>query len=722
MKADGKTPKQHIHALETLNRQLQEEIRNRKQAEERITHLNAVLKAIRNVNQLIVREKRKERLIKKICQALTGTRGYYNCWMVLFDEKGDFDVAAQSGVGEKFAKLLEIFQRGDLVANIRKAIKTPGVCFTENPSKTCGDCPLSDQYAGKAALYVRLEHAGRIYGVLAVSLLPWAGANEQEQILLDEIADDIAFALYAMEMEEKERASTETLRQSEERYRALFDRSLDCVYVHDFEGNFLDANEAALSLLGYDREEIPSLAFASLLTDDQVPLAFQTLTELKETGWQKELKEFSLKRKDGQIVYVESKSSVIYRDQKPVAVLGIARDITRRKQAEKEKEKLQAQLNQAQKMEAIGVLAGGVAHDFNNLLTTIIGNADLALMDLQEETPVYHCIEEMRKAGKRAAALTRQLLAFSRKQTIQPEIVNLNEIIMESEKMLRRLIGEDIDFVTVYEEEPWHVCMDPGQVDQILMNLAVNARDAMPKGGKLTIETANVDLDERYFREHGVKSEPGQYIMVAVTDTGVGMDRETQARIFEPFFTTKGLGRGTGLGLSTTFGIVKQNNGLIWVYSEEGKGTTFKIYLPRSEKQSETSGQEKRPLPQIRGTETILLVEDEEALRDLAKRMLGEYGYTVVFAGDGEEALKRADDHKDAIHLLLTDVVMPAMDGKELAEKLQSKRPEMKVLFMSGYTDNAVAHHGILDAGLNFIQKPFTAASLAQKVREVLDG
>ncbi|RLB17312.1 MAG: hypothetical protein DRG82_06910, partial [Deltaproteobacteria bacterium] len=432
--------------------------------------------------------------------------------------------------------------------------------------------------------------------------------------------------------------------------------------------------------------------------------------------------EFSLKRKDGQIVYVESKSSVIYRDQKPVAVLGIARDITRRKQAEKEKEKLQAQLNQAQKMEAIGVLAGGVAHDFNNLLTTIIGNADLALMDLQEETPVYHCIEEMRKAGKRAAALTRQLLAFSRKQTIQPEIVNLNEIIMESEKMLRRLIGEDIDFVTVYEEEPWHVCMDPGQVDQILMNLAVNARDAMPKGGKLTIETANVDLDERYFREHGVKSEPGQYIMVAVTDTGVGMDRETQARIFEPFFTTKGLGRGTGLGLSTTFGIVKQNNGLIWVYSEEGKGTTFKIYLPRSEKQSETSGQEKRPLPQIRGTETILLVEDEEALRDLAKRMLGEYGYTVVFAGDGEEALKRADDHKDAIHLLLTDVVMPAMDGKELAEKLQSKRPEMKVLFMSGYTDNAVAHHGILDAGLNFIQKPFTAASLAQKVREVLDG
>ncbi|RLF59742.1 MAG: hypothetical protein DRN37_03560, partial [Thermoplasmata archaeon] len=512
------------------------------------------------------------------------------------------------------------------------------------------------------------------------------------------------------------------LKESEERYRALFDRSLDCIYVHDFEGNFIDANEAALTLLGYDREEIPSLAFASLLTDDQLPLAFQNLTELKETGWQKELGEFSLKRKDGQIVYVESKSSVIYRDQKPVAVLGIARDITRRKQAEKEKEKLQAQLNQAQKMEAIGVLAGGVAHDFNNLLTTIIGNADLALMDLQEETPVYHCIEEMRKAGKRAAALTRQLLAFSRKQTIQPEIVNLNEIIMESEKMLRRLIGEDINFVTVYEEEPWHVCMDPGQVDQILMNLAVNARDAMPKGGKLTIETANVDLDERYFREHGVKSEHGQYIMVAVTDTGVGMDRETQARIFEPFFTTKGLGRGTGLGLSTTFGIVKQNNGLIWVYSEEGKGTTFKIYLPRSEKQSETSGQEKRPLPQIRGTETILLVEDEEALRDLAKRMLGEYGYTVVFAGDGEEALKRADDHKDAIHLLLTDVVMPAMDGKELAEKLQSKRPEMKVLFMSGYTDNAGAHHGILDTGLSFIQKPFTAASLAQKVREVLDG
>jgi len=293
---------------------------------------------------------------------------------------------------------------------------------------------------------------------------------------------------------------------------------------------------------------------------------------------------------------------------------------------------------------------------------------------------------------------------------------------MESEKMLRRLIGEDVDFLTVYEQEPWHVYADPGQVDQIVMNLAVNARDAMPKGGKFTIETANVDLDETYFHERGVKIEPGEYVMVAVTDTGVGMNRETQSRIFEPFFTTKEMGRGTGLGLSTVYGIVKQNQGHIWVYSEPGRGTTFKVYLPKLEREKKSVGKEKSVKGKIRGTETVLVVEDDETLRNMAKRILEGYGYKTLVAQNGQEALNIAAKYEFPIHLLLTDVVMPGMNGRELAEQVQAEIPDIKVLYMSGYTDDAIAYRGVVESGMNFMQKPFTLAGLGRKLREVLDG
>ncbi|MBW2097137.1 MAG: PAS domain S-box protein, partial [Deltaproteobacteria bacterium] len=667
-----------------------------------------------------VREKEKDQLIKGACRRLIATRGYHNCWIALFDEKAGFDAAAQSGVGKKFADLVQIFRRGDLVANARNALKRPGVLLSEDPGKTCKDCPLADQYSGRAALCVRLEHAGRIYGILVVSLPQWAGKDKEEQSLLREIADDIAFALHVIELEQEKQHSAEALKESEARLRSVFEATpLGIGIIRNREMQW--HNEAMARMLGYPAKALHGKNARILYESDE---EFERIGHvINILGPKKSTSDIETRwvRKDGSVFDCHIRYALLDPQSGERTVLAVAEDISERKKAEKEKETLEAQLNHAQKMEAIGVLAGGVAHDFNNLLTTIIGYADLALMDLQENAPAYFSVQQMRKAGRKAAALTRQLLAFSRRQTIEPEIINLNQILMESEKMLRRLIGEDIDFLTVYEQEPWHVYMDPGQVDQVVMNLVVNARDAMPKGGKLTIETTNVELDDHYFHEHGVESAPGHYVMIAVTDTGSGMDRETQSRIFEPFFTTKEMGRGTGLGLSTVFGIVKQNNGHVWVYSETGKGTTFKVYLPRSEKQGTMVKKEALSSSQIQGDETILLVEDDKALRDLATRMLEGFGYTVLPARHGNEALKLGNDHPDAIHLLLTDVVMPGMDGRDLAEKLQSERPDIKLLFMSGYTDNAVAHHGVLDTGLSFIQKPFAASALARKVREVLD-
>jgi len=392
-----------------------------------------------------------------------------------------------------------------------------------------------------------------------------------------------------------------------------------------------------------------------------------------------------------------------------------------RKRAEEERKSLEAQLQQSQKMEAIGTLAGGIAHDFNNLLTTIIGNTELALMDLKSYNPLHEIMKEIKKAGERAASLTQQLLAFSRKQVIKPIALDLNQIIQETDKMLKRLIGEDIELYMALEPQLWKVNADPGQIDQVIMNLAVNARDAMPRGGKLTIETANVELDKKYLRAHAVEEQPGPYVRLSMSDTGIGMDEEIRPHIFEPFFTTKQMGKGTGLGLSTVYGIIKQSGGFIWVYSEPEQGTSFKIYLPLGEGDIESREKEQIPVKGLSGSETVLIVEDDDALRTLATKVLQRYGYRVLEAREGEEALRVTDEHEGPIQLMLTDVVMPGMDGRELAERLQPLHPEIKVIYMSGYTDDAIARHGILEPGLEFIQKPFSPEGLACKVREVLD-
>jgi PAS domain S-box-containing protein len=386
-----------------------------------------------------------------------------------------------------------------------------------------------------------------------------------------------------------------------------------------------------------------------------------------------------------------------------------------------ERKLLQDQLIQAQKMESIGRLAGGVAHDFNNLLTVISGYSELLLARRGIGNPVLGHVTEIQRAAARAASLTRQLLAFSRQQVLEPQVLDLNVIISNTDKMLRRLIGEDIELVTIAGTALGRVKADAGQMEQVVMNLAVNARDAMPKGGRLTIETANVELDEAYARRH-VAVKPGPHVMLAMSDTGMGMDSETQARIFEPFFTTKEKGKGTGLGLATVYGIVKQSGGNIYVYSNLGHGTTFKIYLPRVDGALESVNTPKARTEVPQGCETVLLVEDEESVRSLLQGILRSNGYTVLEASRGEEALGICEGHKGAIHLLLADVVMPQMSGRELAERLISTRPQMKVLYMSGYTDDAVVRHGVLESNAAFLQKPFTPEILARKVRLVLDA
>jgi PAS domain S-box-containing protein len=440
-----------------------------------------------------------------------------------------------------------------------------------------------------------------------------------------------------------------------------------------------------------------------------------------ESGGSKFLIEEPQTTSEGNIItLLTSKVPLRHSNGEIGGVIGTYYDISDRKHAEVEKAKLEGQLQQAMKMEAVGRLAGGVAHDFNNLLTVITGYSELLLQKMEKDSPMHAEMEEISRAGERAASLTQQLLAFSRKQIIEPKVLHLDSLVAEMHRMLIRLIGEDIALQTTTGKSLGSVKVDPGQFQQILVNLVVNARDAMPGGGKIVVETMNVDLDEGYCATHPYIS-PGRYVMLSVSDTGHGMSDEVKAHIFEPFFTTKERGSGTGLGLATTFGTVKQAGGSIEVYSEAGIGTSFKIYLPRVEEEASPPVKDDRPQDMRGGSETVLLVEDEDIVRNLCIRILEQLGYKVMQARNGAEAIALTQGYGDRIDLLLTDVVMPGMSGAELATKLVPLQPYMKVLFTSGYTDDAILRHGILEEGVSFIGKPYTPSALARKVREVID-
>ena len=594
-----------------------------------------------------------------------------------------------------FARALEEAEAYDLVLTDYHLGWTDGLAILRTVKDRCPDCPVimvtgtgSEEIAVeamKAGLDDYVLKAAHHFGRLSVAVRT------------------------ALERAQERRA----LRESEDRFHAFMDNSPAVAFMKDEDGRFVYVNQlferffklTRLQWLGKtDFDLWPEETARQLRDNDRAIMAEDRPAEIFE----------AFPGPDGILRHwLVFKFPVNDRAGRRF-LGGMAVDITERRH-------LEQQLRQALKMEAIGKLAGGVAHDFNNLVTIITGYSDMVLSRIGPEDPMRRDIEQIKKAGDRAHSLTRQLLAFSRRQMLQPKVLDLNAVVSNLEPMLHRLIGENIELAIVLKPGLGQVKADPGQLEQVIMNLTINARDAMPHGGKLLFETDNATLDEVYARQH-IPTQPGSYVRLAVSDTGCGMDEATQSRIFEPFFTTKEQGKGTGLGLSTVYGIVKQSGGYIWVYSEPGQGTTFKIYLPRvaAPADSVLPVTHWSKLPQ--GTETLLLVEDEPEVRWLVRDMLQHLGYTILEARHGIEAQVLSIQHPGPIHLLVTDVVMPQMSGREIAEQLRSEHPETKVLYMSGYTDDAVVRHGVLAAEVAFLQKPFTPEGLALKVREVLDG
>ncbi len=554
---------------------------------------------------------------------------------------------------------------------------------------------------------VPLRAGNQTFGVLVVqSYHDDVRFGERDKEILTFVSQQLASAI-------DHKRHEEALRHSEARYRSLVQSAVYGIYRASIDGRFLDVNPALIQMLGYDSvEDVVRLdpqqdVFLEPSAQSHLMQEFQRTGKLDsaEVRW---------KKKDGIAITVRlSGRSADAADDRGATLEIIAEDVTERRA-------LEDQFRQAQKMEAVGRLAGGVAHDFNNLLMVVSGYTEVLLEDLNESDPLLPKVQAIQQAADRATTLTRQLLAFSRKQLLELKVVDVNAIVADMERLLRPLIGENIDLTTKLSPNLGHTRADAGQLEQVIMNLVVNAKDAMPNGGRIVIQTSEEELDA-VRREHSL-IQPGSYILLSVSDTGAGMDKETQSRIFEPFFTTKEKGKGTGLGLSTVYGIVKQSGGYIFAHSESGSGTTFRIYLPKVLDPTGQPGVAKQPQVATGGSETVLLVEDEESVRELVRETLKSKGYSVMEAPDGIQGMKVAESFGGKIDILITDVAMPGMSGHELAKRVAASRPGIKILFLSGYTEDAILHEGVLDPGTAFLQKPFTLQALARKVREVLHG
>jgi two-component system, cell cycle sensor histidine kinase and response regulator CckA len=575
----------------------------------------------------------------------------------------------------------------------------------------------------RSFLVVALRVQGRSIGILSLGRFGGAAVpfNELDVELAQNLADHAALAIEnarllteAHQARSTAEAAEAGVRRAEHAHRQFFETSPMAIFVVDVESQQIrEANAAAYEMYGYSQAEFLKLKLSDLRhpadsTDVQASLRVAGPTR----GTAKH------QRKDGSVLHVEGGSHLSTFEGK-AARFAFVRDDTQRVLAEKRGDSLEEQLRQAQKMEAVGRLAGGIAHDFNNVLSIILGYGEDMLSNLQPDNPLRGDVEEIVRAGSRAAELTKQLLLFSRQQLVESKVLDLNDVVIGMDRMLARGLGEHIELVLTLDRGLGRLRADRGNLEQLLLNLTVNARDAMPSGGRLTIETSNVVLDEGFVSEH-LDATPGHYVLLAVTDTGVGMDRDTRARIFDPFFTTKTAGKGTGLGLATVFGIVKQAGGSVWVYSEVGQGTIFKIYFPRVDAEVDARTPSAAPA-KLRGTETVLLVEDEAAVRAIAQRILEKNGYRVLVAETVADAVRVCESREAAIDLLLTDVIMPGATGPELAARLLALQPQLRVVYMSGYTDSSALSQGILDGTTNFVQKPFSGDLLARKVRTALD-
>ncbi len=689
--------------------------------EQRLQHLNQVLRAVRDVNQLITREHNPQQLLDDACKILVRARGYRLVWIGRREDR-HVKMVALAGADQTLqdaiaAAGLESLQNlPHLVACYQNQIIACQNLFADEAYASWRDLAERFRFFSLAAMPVR--HGEQQFGGLCVLSDRTDMFDAEELDLLLELAGDIAFGLKTLDDEAQRRQMETALAESEERYRLLLEHAPVGIAVHA-AGRIVFANPAGSKILGANSPaQIIGRPISDIVHPDNWAAAQDRVRRLLAGELDLYPVEDVYLRLDGTPVPVQV-MSVPFTYQGQPAVQVIVLDITARKQAEAVQDKLEGQLRQAQKMESIGRLAGGVAHDFNNLLTVIQGYSDLMQFKIPADDPLRKELEQIQVASRRASALTRQLLAFSRKQILDLTLLNLNELVSNLHKMLERLIGEDIRLTTVLQPEVWSIMADAGQIEQVIMNLVVNARDAMPTGGQLTIETRNINLDDDYASVL-LDAPRGPCVLLSVTDTGHGMDNVTQAHIFEPFFTTKDSGKGTGLGLATVYGIVKQSGGHIAVYSEVGRGTTFKIYLPAQNLPAAP------PVVHVHyqvpgGSETILLVEDEDLVRTLVQTALQNEGYTILKASHGAEALSLCAEHPGGIDLLLTDVIMPQMSGRELAEQLKTLYPALKILFISGYTDDAVVRHGLLAAEVEFLSKPFEMNKLAAKVREILD-
>ena len=677
-----------------------------------LQHLNAILRAIRNINHLITRENDRSRLIQGACDCIQETLSDSDSWIILLDHDRTPMGSAYAGNSFRSDQLRASVIEGWLLDCVLKTLNSENRLVISD-FKDCNECLISNCDAQRALFSTRLEFRNKVYGVFSILVSSELASDYREQNLFVEVAGDIGFALWKIESEE--------IREKlEAKYSAALTTTSDAVLMTDLERVITMFNPGAEKLLGYQAEEVMGKPVYMLIPEEEIEKEHQIAETVLDRGTLKSVESERL-TKDGQRIPVELTMNLRVDDNnRPIGFVSIWRDETERKQAESDKEKLTYQLIQAQKMESIGRLAGGVAHDFNNMLQIILGNVDLILDDLDPNSHLLESIKEVQKAAESSANLTRQLLAFARKQTMAPKVMDLNVIIAGMLKMLHRLIGENIELTWKPEPNLWLVNMDPSQVEQILANLIVNARDAIEETGRIVIETENFLIEEAPFM--GKKEVvPGEYVRLTISDEGCGMDPETMAHIFEPFYSKKSHQEGTGLGLATVYGIVKQNTGLIDVYSEPGNGTVFKIYLPRiGEKMEQIPVHAQDQIPKG-NSEKILMVEDDVAILKFGCKMLERLGYTVFAAATPILAIELAQLHAGEIDLLITDVVMPEMNGRDLADQLQTACPGLKVLYMSGYTADVIAHRGVLEKGVNFIPKPFSIREMAKKVRDCLD-
>jgi len=711
MKDENKTKDELIKELKGLRQrviELKESEIECKQAEERINHLNLVLLSIRNVNQLITREKDRDMLLQGACNNLVENRGYFNVWFVIFNKLEGIIATAEAGLGKDFLLMIERLKSGKLTICGQRALKQSNVVVIKDPLSTCIDCPLSADYAGRGAMTVRLGYEEKIYGLLTASIPRYFTEDEEEQSLFKEVANDIAFAIHSIELEGEQKLEEEALKESEEKYRLLVENANDAIFIAQNE-IIKFPNPKTEELTGYSAEELVKIPFINHIHPEDRDMVLNRQKRRLKGEKLPSTYSFRIINRAGEELWVQL-NVVLTKWEECPATLNFLRDITPQK-------RLETQLIQSQKIEAIGTLAGGIAHDFNNLLMGIQGNASLMLLDIDSSHPYYEKLENIEHCVQSGAELTRQLLGFARGGKYEVKPINFNELIKKTSMMFGRT-KKEIKIYSKYQKYIWTVEADSEQIEHVLLNLYVNAWQAMPEGGELYLQSENVTLlDEEYVRPFN--AEPGRYVKISITDTGEGMDEETRKRVFDPFFTTRDMGRGTGLGLASAYGIIRNHGGIINIYSEKGEGTTFNIYLPASEK--EVIEEKRLHEEVVKGTETFLLVDDEDMVINVGSKMLKEMGYKVFTARNGKEAIRLYEENKKGIDMVILDMIMPDIGGGEAYDKLKRINLGIKVLLSSGYSIDGQAKK-ILERGCDgFIQKPFNMKQLSQKIRIILD-